>query len=366
MEFSATCAFTPKEVALFAVSVGYGSSWQSYQHDLRYTWEKHKKFSTVPTFAFALLFWSIPKRDNDDEYESISTHNKNIPLLMPLPDLPPPVMKRMGLIPSHCLLSNDVELDEYPVLHTWQSITWHTLGKSNQLFKRKGLDGVACCNLKVRFLKVQPKSVGTFVTTATHVTEESSGMPIYTLQSTALIFGLDQDLVKPMNGHAIDSTPKIKYAYKKQKPFCEKDMQVTMNQALLYRLSSGDSNSIHVDASTLPPFVTQDQDDEHGVNKPILHGLAILAMAVRLLEQCICEQLRSEDLDFQYLEASFRKPVFLGEALRVRVWWVDPDQLNRTNLEERVIMFDVVKVKSKAIAVDCGCVKLTRTPNARL
>ncbi|KAL7557399.1 hypothetical protein ACA910_016645 [Epithemia clementina (nom. ined.)] len=360
--YSYSYNFTPKEAALYAVSVGYGSSLDSYTRELCYVWEKHKNFLIVPTFAFSFSFWSIPTEQADSNRPKFPAS---------LPEFPPPMMKQMGLIPSHCLLEDNIEVEDYPVLHTWQSITWHSPFTCEQIFREaQREEGTHCCTccLKGRFLSVQPKSVGTFVTTETHVTDKLSGSPLCTLRSTALIYGLDEALVNPMPMQRKDSTHKPPYMRSNptRNPCLERDFEVATNQALLYRLASGDSNGIHVDFSLLPSFASDNEDNDSKQTRPILHGLATLAMGTRILDQCIFEKLGC-GCEFAHLEASFRKPVFLGETLRLRIWWLGDDQkLKKTGLDFEVA-FTVVKAKSGEICITRGLAKLKTVHNkARL
>lgn len=354
-EYIATCTFTARDVALYAVSVGYGSSWESYTQDLRYIWEKHDNFAIVPTYAFSLLFWSIPHTEHGD-----NGSQQVCPIS--LPEFPCPMMKQMGLIPPTCILSKDIKLHEYPVIHTRQSISWHSSSasssKGHQIFR----NGAFCCTcrLKARFLSVQPKSIGTFVTTETLVEEQSSGFPLYTLRSTALILDLDETLVSPMKNDEIQNDEEIKSSNamlrkevrQKRKPSFEKDLHIATNQALLYRLASGDSNSIHVDPSTLPEFFSNDEGENHETKKPLVHGLATLAVATRTIEQCLFEQVDSTDFELLYMDASFTKPVFLGEMLRLRGWWADMHKA------EKMVVFHVVKVNTNEICIDHGWAKI--------
>ena len=341
--YEATCTVTCRDACLFAVSVGYGSTWGTwYDRELRHVWEQHPQFTVVPSLAMCLSFWAIP---NDCPTNTATLSNP----ISSLPDFPPPMMKQMGLIPRHCLVSNnptnnnnDLVLDDYPVLHTWQSIAWHAPSSSlTKYLVSKSSNSPRLCRLEGRFCTVQPKSVGTFVTTETQIVTPSR-TPLYTLQSTALILGLDPNVVVPMkpdnntNNNMTNRGGSLwqRYFGTPEAPPCyQQEFSVATNQALLYRLASGDSNGIHVDASLLPAFVgghDDDDDDDDNKNasnnrKPILHGLATLAMTLRILEQGLDNVF--ENFEFCYVEAAFRKPVFVGDALQARLWWT-PDSLH--------------------------------------
>ena len=382
--YEATCTVTCRDACLFAVSVGYGSTWGTwYDRELRHVWEQHPQFTVVPSLAVCLSFWAIP---NDCPTKTTTLSNP----ISSLPDFPPPMMKQMGLIPRHCLSNqknNDLVLDDYPVLHMWQSIAWHAPSSSltNQLVsKSSGTDMSSWCRLEGRFCAVQPKSVGTFVTTETQIVTPSR-TPLYTLQSTALILGLDPNVVVPMkpnsttNNNNTTSGGSLWQRYfgtPKGPPCYQQEFSVATNQALLYRLASGDSNGIHVDASLLPAFVGGHDDDDDSKKeantnrKPILHGLATLAMTLRILEQGL-DNVLGENFEFCYMEASFRKPVFVGDALQARLWWTpeslhhpatttstmtlqQPHDPNIKRPIRAVIGFDVVHVASNEICLSRG------------
>ena len=110
----------------------------------------------------------------------------------------------------------------------------------------------------------------------------------------------------------------------------EEDIQVDMNQALLFRLASGDSNRIHVDptASALRPEEEQDITNATGSKrqqkKPalLMHGLGTLGMVVRVILKFLSSSC-GDGVGFSVdaLRAKFSKPVFIGDQLSVRLAW---------------------------------------------
>lgn len=369
MEIEFEAYFTSKDAISFAVSLGYGSSSVFYNDELRYVWEEDDNFEVVPTFAFALAFWARRKREKDHnaKQEELTTTTT----FVSLPPFPPPMMEQMGFLPRECLLVDDIiSWKDYPVLHTRQSITWHSSWP-----KIHARNQVGCCNLSVRFLSVRPKSLGTFVTTETLVSDPSSRMPICTMKSTVLLLGLDDTLVKPVMfvGEEVSLEQESKNKQSEKFLVLEKDFVVAENQALLYRLASGDSNPIHVNPSEFFQSLLGEKDGGNQ-NKPILHGLATLGMAARVLEHewFIAKQTTTataanvsnstvnndgKALDWIQLEASFRKPVFMGETLHIRAWQYD-GQPSPTDLI--VLFFQVTKRvgsnESKEVIVLDQCV----------
>ncbi len=79
-------------------------------------------------------------------------------------------------------------------------------------------------------------------------------------------------------------------------------------QALLYRLASGDTNPLHVEPEIAALA---------GFARPILHGLCTFGFAERAVEAALCggdpERVAS-------IEGRFARPVFPGETIAVDVW----------------------------------------------
>jgi len=315
--------YTTKDLILYALAVGFGSSENDQDDDLRYLFELHSSFSAVPTFSLVLPFWA-------DQSIGISAAVK---------PFPPPMMKAMGVLPKQ-FLRTELPAD-LPVIHTSQTITWH------RPIPIPTGDSPIQTNLTSRILSVVPKSVGTFVTSETQILS-SGGSLLSTLESTSLLLGVPPKDVIPCGR---PNRKRQRHSLENHTLVFEWTYRTVPTQALLYRMASGDSNIIHVDSSSVSLVGTS--------KRPLLHGLCTLGIALRV----IMKYLRETGGDFQFtrLEADFTKPAFVSDCLTVRIWKEDSQDKTFTH---KVLLFKVLNFESDDVVVDNGAVTVNQIKKA--
>jgi len=331
-----TVSYSAKDVILYALSIGFGSSVEQYNHDLRYLYEDHPEFSTVPTFCLTLIFWAQRVVGRDGPCSAI-------------PAFPPPMMRAMGVLPRRFHRRDGVNIDQYPLLHAFQSVSWNHDMPAPTRWKD------ITTTLEGRFLSVAPKAMGTFVTTETNVCAATSadGQPVHTLctvQSTVLVLGLPSELVIPF-GESGDLPRTPQRTVKKEQLF-DLDCCIAPNQALLYRLASGDSNRIHVDPSANPLLGGGNNEGPGGC---LLHGLCTLGIATRVILQFLHQDNKSQTFSVRQLSGKFVKPVFANDCLHVKAWKLACS--DRTALQ---IEFAVQNKSSGETVLDKGHMMLER------
>lgn len=329
-EYEAT--YNAKDLILYALSLGMGSSEDDRDEDLRFLYERHENFSPVSTFCLALTFWARPRNGTTSG----------------IPSFPPPLMAREEVIPRRFLHDKNIDFACHPVIHTFQSILWQDDLPIPSLKEDSGrCDGVVRTKIGSRMISVEPKSIGAFVTTESNVfavdpsTKRRSA--ICTMQSTALVLGISKDVVIPYDSGLSRLRSKTNIP-EDEPPTMEWSYATPPTQALLYRLSSGDSNRIHVDDSASRML---DSD----IKKPLLHGLFTLAVAFRALAK-----LTDKTSSIQRLEGKFTQPAFVGDTLRVKVW--------KGEAPGRYL-FAVINADTEVTVVDHGVADF-RSPRSKL
>lgn len=338
-EFCAS--YNVKDVILYALSIGFGNNRERYERDLRYLYENHPNFTIVPTFYLALQFLAVENYGNGNRTG--------------IPSFPPPLLSSVGMIPASSLRNGScINVSDYPAIHSHSSISWNATNNDQSNRKiipsPRGDSHIVTTPLKHRFLSVVPKSVGTFVTceisaftttTAPKRDKPSNKLSLLcTMQSTTLLLGLPPESVIPMSKHTSKKSVSAATSIPLRTPVNEKPLfetvcTVSTNQALIYRLASGDSNRIHVDPSASPSLLATEgkNSGKDGVppSRPLLlHGLCTLGIATRVLLQFVNDkyQPQHEECYLRHIEGKFVKPVFLHDKICVKLWDVPTDGNN--------------------------------------
>jgi acyl dehydratase len=296
--------YSAKDVILYAVSIGFGSIGEYYENDLRFVYEGHPQFQTVETFCLSLVFWAQTQK---------RTHST----CSDIPPFPPPMMRSTVTIPKKCLRKEVADLDEFPVLHVFQSVSWNAVLPTPSPQEKN-----VTVKIIGKLISIHPKSIGTFLTTETSIYGQTKEIldhtsRICTMQSTTLVLGLSDDLVTPFSTNS--SFPRItwpiqQHEHQRDTLLLETEFPICQNQALLYRLSSGDSNKIHVSASEAFSL----SKDKRGTPRDcLLHGLCTLGMVTRIIMQQLQKKAK---LSLSYLSGKFVKPVFVNDTLCLKVW----------------------------------------------
>lgn len=333
--------YTAKDLILYALAIGFGSSEQHERDELKFLYENHSHFSAVETFPLILPFWA----------------DRTLGTSQGIQPFPPLMLKSMGILPKKFLR---VEMPpDLPVIHSSQSITCHRPLPVPRIRKNGNspVDESIKANLNSRVISIAPKSIGTFVATETDI--RCNGSLICTLTSTNLVLGLSPDDVIPYEPALTRKQYRILSTLRNSVPVFVWRYQTIPAQALLYRIASGDSNVIHVDASTVP------QMGGEAPIRPLLHGLCTLGIAVRAISQ----YLRSIGCVFplKQLDVHFTKPVFVGDPLAVHIWDDTIHNETAVTMTQKTLSFKVVNDKTGDTVVDCGfaMVNQSRQSNIR-
>lgn len=252
---SFTRTFTPHDLIAYALAVGAAQEKPTCPSELRFTYENHEAFAMLPTMGVTMV---------------------DLMGLSPLPGLTfNPMMLLHG---EHYL-----EVLNHP-LPTQGTVTTETT--LTELWDKE----------KAALVVLEA------------ISKDQAGTPLFKNRINVFIRGI--------GGWGGERGPKPESFAPPARPadFVHRDA-TRPNQALLYRLPSGDGNPLHAD----PQMAAMG-----GFDRPILHGLCTFGFAVRaVLKRCADYEPRR----FKSVNVRFSGHVFPGETLETHMWRVSDTRI---------------------------------------
>lgn len=410
-----TVHYTSRDTILYAFGIGCNPG-EDDEKEIRYLYEHDVQFSVFPTFPLTLLFRAVPtttitrRRRNtssssscdgssDDETKNEESmvqeeqHNQ-ILAMFSMPAFPPPSMfhsitdfssfvgtatigSRRSASSSTTITSTGSKKSTATMIHLGQRLWIHSKIPNAGSARTNNDPTAAAAAVKVdiesHIISIRPyQQRGMILTTESRFYDTTTTTHhkrlFATSQMIALYLSSSPSLTHNENGGSFISPssststfpsitiPKLhlEETKSKQQPFVKRYV-VSRNQALLYRLS-GDTNRIHVEGTSEGLFPTIG-------GRPILHGLCTLGYATRaVLSTFASNDSDDEEEETNYIDCRFTLPLCVGEDIEVRMWQVNGSMEDVAIPDEgtRLILFQVVAVKTGQIVVDGGIVGLVR------
>lgn len=166
-----------------------------------------------------------------------------------------------------------------------------------------------------RVVDVYDKGKGALVLLETVSVLEKTGQPLFT--NRAAVF------LRREGGFGGDPGPPAGDTAPDREPDHVIESPTMPQQALLYRMSSGDLNPLHAD----PAFAAF-----AGFEKPILHGLCTFGITAKAV---VDHALDGDSAQLGSFKARFTGHVFPGETLITRIWVDDDKLVVETETKER-------------------------------
>lgn len=185
-----------------------------------------------------------------------------------------------------------IDISLASILHGEQEIEIHQPIPTSGMVSQEG-----------RVVNVFDKGKGALIVMEIVSTDEKSGEPMFTNRSS--IF------VKGEGGFGGDGGPPTQSTVPDREPDHIVESPTMPQQALLYRMSSGDLNPLHAD----PGFALF-----AGFERPILHGLCTYGIALKAV---VDAALGKEPSRVSTYKARFSGSVYPGETVVTRIWETD-------------------------------------------
>jgi acyl dehydratase len=214
-----------------------------------------------------------------------------------------------GTIPPFSMMMSlgavdGLDVDLARILHGDQSLVIHSSLPTSGTVRQTG-----------RIVDVYDKGKGALILIEVVSVLEKTGAPLFTNRSGVYVRG--------EGGFGGDSGPPARNQAPPREPDHVVQSSTLPQQALLYRMASGDKNPLHAD----PGFATL-----AGFARPILHGLCTYGIVAKAVVE---SALGGEPERVGSYSARFTGHVFPGETLVTRIWESDDRLLVETATEER-------------------------------
>lgn len=201
-------------------------------------------------------------------------------------------------------LVDGIDVDLARVLHGDQKLTLHRSIPTSGSVTQTG-----------RVVEVFDKGRGALIVVEVVSTLEKTGEPLFTNRSGIYVRG--------EGGFGGDPGPKSRDDIPDRDPDVVVEAPTLPQQALLYRMSSGDKNPLHAD----PGFAAL-----AGFERPILHGLCTYGVVLKAVIGSILDGDPGRVAEY---EARFTGHVFPGETLVTSIWDEVGRYLLATTTKER-------------------------------